>query len=227
MRPCLIIAGQQHGKPISVAVRSKEGNAGNVGRTGECGSAPHVGPPTFLAKLKTCGLPPVSWTDTWLCGLKIQQQFVVNPPSWIVSPLIYRRYDLYNSTFDQVTGGMAQAWELKVGYQSASQSNLNQITFDARLLPMKSAGYAHSGRPVDITRIMWWEAPRTGGSVGLSPNLANALRTAVNATKGQFFVEVDFPYDDEIRPALAVTAGVPSPGSRRSFRYLYAFRSRT
>ena len=129
------------------------------------------------------------------------RQFRVDPPPDLnpASRIAYRKYDLYNQTYNN---GSAMAWELKVGYQSGDtgSTNWNQISFDETMLLHDSVGYLHQGDdggPVvpEISRILWWEQPRAGGSSGLSADLAQRLRNAVNATNGAFAVEVDFPDD--------------------------------
>jgi len=120
-------------------------------------------------------------------------QYRVYPPQGASSPIAYRNYDLYNPTYNN---GRGMAWELKVGTQSQSQTNVNQISFDETLLLNYSADYSHGGQWADVSRILWWEQPRTGGDAGLSAPLAQRLQNAVDATNQRFTVEVDFPEDN-------------------------------
>ena len=115
------------------------------------------------------------------------------------------------------------AWELKVGYQSAGQTNVNQIDFDEQLLSNKSRDYYHFTTPVNITQIMWWDVPQAGGSVGLSADLAMDLKEAVDRSHGHYNVEVDFPYDSSdgggtsstgassAAPWWHIPVGIPAP----------------
>jgi hypothetical protein len=81
-----------------------------------------------------------------------------------------------------------------VGYQARGTTNTNQISFDETLLLRYSFNYMHTATdPADITKILWWEQPRAGGSAGLSATLAQRLENAADATNGRFSIEIDFP----------------------------------
>ena len=140
------------------------------------------------------------YTDYEMPGTTTQQQYRVYPPSGAATTLNWRIYDLYNAKWNTgafSTGGPpAQAWELKVGYQTATQRNISQINFDVELLQRNGVGYRNAlGLPPDIGTIEWWEVPQDGGYAGLSPALVNALNNADTATAGRFFAEIDFPVD--------------------------------
>jgi RHS repeat-associated protein len=140
------------------------------------------------------------YTEYEMPGTTTQQQYRVYPPSGAATTLNWRIYDLYNAKWNTgafSTGGPpAQAWELKVGYQTATQRNISQINFDVELLQRNGVGYRNAlGLPPDIGTIEWWEVPQDGGYAGLSPALVNALNNADTATAGRFFAEIDFPVD--------------------------------